>query len=161
MPKSRNQQEEEKRAPPPLSFAGRDLVTREEALKVLGVKPATLYTYVSRGWIRSVPSGKGRRHGFVREDVERARVRGSARTNAGARAEAALRFGDPVIPTRITEITSDGPRYRDRPALDLASTGASFEAVAVLLWTGAWIDGHLTWEAPPPQVGRDELARLL
>ncbi len=137
------------------------LVSREEALRILRVKPATLYTYVSRGWIRSVPSGKGRRHGFVREDLERVRARASARAHGSARAEAALRFGDPVVSTRITEITPEGPRYRNRLAIDLAATGSSFEAVAVLLWTGAWTDAHLTWEALPSQLEHDDVARLL
>ena len=66
-------------------------VTRDEALALLGVKSATLYTYVSRGWIRRIP-GPGRNQSFyLREDVAAVHARGSARAAAGVIAGAAMR----------------------------------------------------------------------
>ena len=139
----------------------RDYVPREEAMRLLGVKRPTLYTYVSRGWIRSLPLNEGRKHVFSREDIERMHTRSMARAGAAARAEGAMRYGEPVITTRITEITPDGPRYRNRLALDLAREGSSFESVAVLLWTGAWPDEQLRWLADQPDFHPDDLVKAV
>lgn len=125
-----------------------DHLTRDEALSRLGIKRSTLYTYVSRGWIKSVPSETSRSHLFSREDVERIRGRGLAHAGDIAPSETAMRWGPPVIPTRITQITPGGPRYRGRDVLELARAGYSFEAVAQLLWSGAWEDGKLVWNLP-------------
>lgn len=131
-------------AAPPAS----DYLTRDEALSRLGIKRSTLYTYVSRGWIKSVPSDASRSHLFSREDVERIRGRGLAHAGDIAPSETAMRWGPPVIPTRITQITPEGPRYRGRGVLELARAGYSFEAVAQLLWSGTWEDGKLAWDLP-------------
>ena len=139
----------------------RDYVPREEALRLLGVKRPTLYTYVSRGWIRSLPLNEGRKHVFSREDIQRMHTRSMARAGAAARAEGAMRYGEPGITTRITEITPEGPRYRNRLALDLARQGSAFESVAVLLWTGAWHDDPLRWPADPPDFHPDDLIKAV
>jgi len=44
-------------------------VTRDEALSLLVVKPATLYTYVSRGWIRRIPGPARNQSFYFREDI--------------------------------------------------------------------------------------------
>ena len=121
---------------------------RDQALSRLGIKRSTLYTYVSRGWIKSVPSETSRSHLFSREDVERIRGRGLAHAGDIAPSETTMRWGPPVIPTRITQITPEGPRYRGRDVLELARAGYSFEAVAQLLWSGTWEDGKLAWDLP-------------
>jgi len=125
-----------------------DYLTRDEALSRLGIKRSTLYTYVSRGWIKSVPSDASRSHLFSREDVERLRGRGLAHAGDIAPSETAMRWGPPVIATRITQITPEGPRYRGRDVLELARAGYAFEAVAQLLWGGTWEDGKLVWNLP-------------
>lgn len=124
-----------------------DYLSRDEALALLGVKRSTLYTYVSRGWIKSVPSEGSRSHVFSREDVERIRARGMAHAGDIASTETAMRWGPPVIATRITQITPEGPRYRGRDVLELARAGYSFEAVAQLLWSGTWHDGRVVWRS--------------
>jgi excisionase family DNA binding protein len=43
----------------------------EEAARALGVKPATLYAYVSRGLLRSYRQGIRRRRLYRRADIER------------------------------------------------------------------------------------------
>lgn len=128
---------------------GEDNVSREDALRLLGVKKATLYTYVSRGWIQSFPLDEGRSHVFSRADVERLRARGQARAGTGAVAQAAMHYGEPIITSRITEITPEGPRYRGRLAVDLAQQNAAFETVALWLWTGVWLDDQVRWNDVP------------
>ena len=125
-----------------------DYLTREEALTVLRVKPQTLYCYVSRGYIRSVPQPDGRSSFYAREDVDKMKAKSAARAGHGAAAAGAMRWGEPVIQTAITEITADGPRYRSRLAIDLVRANASFETVAEFLWTGQWFEELVSWRAP-------------
>jgi len=114
-----------------------DFLSAEEVCEALGVKRATLYTYVSRGWIQRVASGRGRRNLYLRSDVERLRQRRDARSGHTATAAGALRWGEPVIRTRIASLSEAGIRYRGRPLEALLASGVSFEAVAELLWTNA------------------------
>lgn len=126
-----------------------DYLTRVQALDILRVKPQTLYCYVSRGYIRSVPQPDGRSSFYLREDVDKMKAKSAARAGHGAAAAGAMRWGEPVIQTSITEITSDGPRYRGRPVLDLVRAGSSFETVAEFLWTGNWFDELDRWQVAP------------
>lgn len=141
---------------------GADYLTAAQAAKMLRVKPQTLYTYVSRGLIRSVAQLDRKSRLYFREDVEKARARSQARQGAGAAAESAMRWGQPVINTSITEITPLGPRYRGRLALELAREGRSFESVAELLWTGIQHDEPMVWEHElVPREFKDQLDRVL
>jgi len=125
-----------------------EYVSRESALKMLRVKPQTLYAYVSRGHVRSVQQpGGGRRSLYARADIEALKARINARHGHRVAAAAAMRWGEPIIPTAITEITEDGPSYRGKSAVALARAGTSFEAVAEWLWTGLWLDEKVTWPA--------------
>ena len=49
---------------------GDDFLTADEACELLGVKPATLYAYVSRGVLSSFRQGIRRRRLYRRQDVE-------------------------------------------------------------------------------------------
>ena len=102
---------------------------------MLGVKAATLYAYVSRGWIESVPGPAGRPRAYRKEDVLRLKVRHDARRGHGPVAAGALRLGEPVLETEIARIGPQGPEYRGQSAVALAER-LSFEAVAALLWGG-------------------------
>jgi len=56
---------------------GEEFLTAQEACAMLGVKPATLYAYVSRGLLGSFRQGIKRQRLYRREDVERlTRLRG-------------------------------------------------------------------------------------
>ena len=146
----------------PRSGEERRYVEREEALAALGVKPQTLYAYVSRGWIRSVQMpGGGKRSLYAREDIDKVRARSSARAGHGVAAAGSMRWGQPIVPTSITEIRADGPHYRGRAALGLAAEGASFENVAEMLWGGAWRDEPMRWEAQAASADVAEMARRL
>jgi len=114
-----------------------------EAARLLGVKLPTLYAYVSRGLLRSLPGRGGRARRYLRSDVEALRERGpSVRAAAGA-----LRWGEPILESSITAMTPAGPAYRGRLATELATAGVPFEAVAELLWTGALPAGPVAWDA--------------
>ena len=49
---------------------GEEFLTVEEAAGLLGIKPATLYAYVSRGVLRSYRQGIKRQRLYRRADVE-------------------------------------------------------------------------------------------
>ncbi|WP_433517634.1 citrate/2-methylcitrate synthase [Nonomuraea sp. CA-143628] len=94
------------------------------AAERLGVKPATLYAYVSRGVLKRRHS-EDRRSLFDAAEIEQLARRGRPR-------------GQPpelVIESGITALGLDRPYYRGRDALTLART-AAFETVAEWLWTG-------------------------
>lgn len=115
-------------------------LSSREASRRLGVKLTTLYAYASRGLITSSPGERARARLYSKEDVERLRTRHAARSGHGPVAASALRFGEPVLETRISDVGADGPRYRGQPAVELCRAGVSFERVAELLWTGTLPD---------------------
>jgi citrate synthase len=110
-------------------------LTAAQACRLLDVKRQTLYAYVSRSLVRRMRTADGTR--YARDDLLRLRARHEARSGHGPVAAGALRWGEPVLASAITAIAADGPRYRGRPAVQLAADGASFEAVAELLWSDA------------------------
>lgn len=129
---------------------------------MLAVKLPTLYAYTSRGLVRSVPGPKGRTRRYLRADLERLRARRDARSGHGPVAAAALRFGEPVLDTRLTAIDPErGPIYRGHPAATLTEQGTPFEAVCELLWTGASPSESTVWPPSDPPPAVDSLARLL
>jgi citrate synthase len=135
-----------------------DCVSRAEALALLGVKPETLYSYVSRGLIRRVAVEDGRSL-YARFDVERMRARSIARSGHGPAAGAAVHWGEPILETRLTQITLDGPVYRGVLATDLARAGRPFIEVARYLWSGDWTGARPGAEIDP-DLGR-RLGHLL
>lgn len=118
-----------------------DTVSAAEAARLLGVKPATLYTYVSRGWLSSLAGPDGRRRRYPRAEVEA--IRRSSEAGKGHRAVAAgaVEWGQPVVDTVVSDIGSRGPRYRGMWAEELV--GAGFEATCERLWGVSSV-------APPP-----------
>jgi citrate synthase len=133
--------------PPSTSIPRAEWIGRQEALRILPVKPATLYTYVSRGMVRRQKRPGERQSLFSIHDLERLRAQSDAHASNAQRAVAALHWGEPSIATTITELGPDGPRYRRRHAVELAAEGASFEQVCSLLWTGAQDGGPAVWPA--------------
>jgi citrate synthase len=109
-----------------------------EATRLLGVSRATLYAYVSRGYVRSEPvPGTPRARRYAREDVERLRVRGEERRDPEKAAAHALRWGVPILESGITLIANGKLYYRGHDAAELART-RSVEEVAALIWTGSF-----------------------
>ncbi|MDH7974784.1 citrate synthase [Sphingomonas sp. AR_OL41] len=109
-------------------------LSREEALAMLGVRPQTLYAYVSRRLIerRTDPDDPRRSH-YRGEDILALtcrRARGRRRTTIAA---SAMAWGEPVIRTSISTVRHGRLIFRGRDAGDLAET-ATLEEVAALLW---------------------------
>ncbi len=103
-------------------------LSAQEAAAELGVRPATLYAYVSRGLIQSVP-GPGKQKRYDAADVRRLKTGKATDEGSGTPGLS----GHSVLETRLTMITDDGPLYRGLLATDLAQT-STLEAVATLLW---------------------------
>src|SRR6185295_17266812 len=113
-------------------------VSATEAAKVLGVNRATLYAYVSRGYIRSeARPGASRERRYSAEDVERLRRRNEERRDPGKAAGRALQWGMPILESSITLIDGGKLYYRGHDVVELAKT-RSVEEVASLIWTGAF-----------------------
>lgn len=132
-----------------------DTLSTEDAAAYLGIKRETLYAYASRGLVKGLPGARGRGRRYRRADLEPLRER-SAGPAAGA-----LRYGDPVLETRLTRMTPAGPEYRGRLATDLVREGTSFEAVAELLWTGRLLPTRPRWPGDGPALRERDFARLL
>src|SRR5262249_61948118 len=86
-----------------------------EAARLLGVSRATLYAYVSRGFIRSQPSPRSpRERTYASDDVERLRRRTEERRAPDKAAARSLPWGLAVLESAIALI--DGrPRYYPGP----------------------------------------------
>jgi citrate synthase len=120
-----------------------EFLTAAEAAQRLGVKPATLYAYVSRGVLSRGKAADGRGSRFDPGEIERLARRGRPRRPPGA--------ADITIESAITEITADRLRYRGLDALRLA-VSRTFEDVAELLWTAELPPAsapRAPWQATP------------
>ncbi len=126
-------------------------VSARVAAAFLGIDIRTLYAYVSRGAVRSAAAATGRSRQYLQQDLAKLKARHDARAGHGAVAAAALRWGEPVLDSAITEITPHGPAYRGHLATELARDGVAFERVAELLWQGHLPATDVAWarEAPP------------
>ncbi|MGW9043526.1 citrate/2-methylcitrate synthase [Streptomyces lydicus] len=105
----------------------RRLSTREAADR-LGVKPETVYAYVSRGQLTSRREPGGRGSTFDAKEVDALARRGGRREPSGAGSELAVRTG-------ITLIDRDHCYFRGVDTSELAAHH-SYEEVAEWLWTG-------------------------
>jgi citrate synthase len=137
-----------------------ELLTGAEAAALLGIKRETLYAYASRGLVRSEPGeGPGKARLYPAADLMLLKARRDARRGHGPVAASALRWGEPVLESAITAIKDGHLFYRGRSAVELAESGASFEAAAELLWAAPEAPPSPTaaWIGPPPE----KLAALL
>ncbi|WP_433292153.1 citrate synthase [Actinoplanes sp. CA-030573] len=108
------------------------MLSTEQVAERLGVKPATVYAYVSRGLLASRRNADGKGSLFARRDVDAFVARRKRTTTPGTQ-------------TGITLIRNGHLYYRGRDAGDLARE-STFEAVTTLLWTGS----PASEPAPPP-----------
>jgi citrate synthase len=145
--------------PPTATAPDRAWIGASEAARLLAVTRATLYAYVSRGYIRSQSKpGTSRERGYSRDDVERLRRRTDARRDPDKAATHTLQWGMPVLESSITLIDDETLYYRGHDAVTL-SQSQSVEAVAALIWTGS-LTSPLSKDPPPPKItplrGSDE-----
>src|SRR5258705_13144717 len=107
-----------------------------EASRLLGVTRATLYAYVSRGFVRSqASSGASRERTYSHDDVQRLRRRTEERRAPDKAAARALQWGMPILESSIALIDGRRLYYRGLDAATLARS-RSLEEVAALIWTG-------------------------
>ena len=140
-------------------------LSSRQAAERLGVKPATLYAYVSRGLLHPERTGRGSFFD-LQEVIELSRTsrrpggpgqpsaRSSrARIPRAAPGEAETIREDPVFVTELTLIADGHLYYRGRDAVEL-SRSATFEEVAEWLWSGQWPTGPVDWEVPAAVAAR-------
>lgn len=120
------------------------MLTTNQAARRLGVKPATVYAYVSRGLLTS--EKLNRQSMFDVAEVEALAQRTGARGAPAAVTD--------HIRTRISLLEHDRLYYRGRPVTELSST-KRFEDVAHWLWTSVdtvglqFPEGQEIWMALP------------
>lgn len=125
--------------------SGERRIGTQEAARLLGVKPATVYAYVSRGQLTSRRDPVGRGSSFDAREVE-ALARRSRREAAGPSGSAAS-AGELSVRTALTLIEADRYYFRGVDAVELASR-YRYEEVAEWLWTGTLVRGA-RFTAPP------------
>jgi citrate synthase len=120
-------------------------LTATEALRMLNVRPQTLYANVSRRRIRAKPDPKDPRRSLYHE----ADVRSLSRKQGGRRkstvvAANAMEWGDPVLASSVSTVAEGRLYYRGRDAVAL-SESASLEEIAHLLWVAEAINLRFAW----------------
>jgi citrate synthase len=115
-------------------------LSAKEAAERLGVKPQTLYAYVSRGLIRRTRPAGSRLSRYDRDDVERVATR--ARPVRG-------RAGPEIaVDSAITRLDPAGHLAYRGWDVTRAATEAHYEQVAAWLW-GTTFGPHDHWAAAP------------
>lgn len=111
-------------------------IAAEDARERLGVRPQTLYAYVSRGRVRVRPDPNDPRRSLYRaEDIAALRQRKSRSRKLAEVAAGAIAWGEPVLESEITTVAGGRLFYRGRDAIRLAET-ETLESVARLLRGG-------------------------
>lgn len=108
-------------------------LTSAEAASQLGISLATLYAYVSRGFIRSIriDGNPHRTRAYMAEDIYRLLSSREMRRKQGPSDEPQA----DALESRITLIENERLYYRGHDALELARTH-TVERVAGILWEG-------------------------
>jgi citrate synthase len=112
-------------------------LSAEKAAKALDVSLQTLYAYVSRKGVRSLPIPGSRKRRYWKSDIERLRNK---------KQPIAAPLGPLKRESEITLITESDIFYRGLNATELAEN-ASFEFVAALLW--GFREEEIFARAPP------------
>ena len=127
----------------------------DEACSLLGVRPQTIYAYVSRGKLEVMPDpGDSRRSLYRAEDVAGLAKRKLAGRKHETVAANALFGSEPSIPTALCSFVRGRPHYRGQDAVSLARS-ATLEDVTQLFW-GAELPADFSSSVPvaPGKPGR-------
>lgn len=124
--------------------AQRGLVPARIAAALLGVKPETVYAYVSRGLLTSHRRVGERGSWFDPAELDDLARRGRGRGTG--------RRPDVVVESAVTLVADGAYWYRGHDPVALCAS-ASFEQVAELLWTGVLPAEHEPWTPDGRAVG--------
>jgi len=121
-------------------------LTSQEAAAALNISVTSLYSYVSRGLIKSQSTHGSRKRGYLRSDITALKDRQNGDKNDHNF------FLEPDLrQDKITQITESGPVYRGKDAGALART-ESLESVAEWLWQ---VDHSPFATAPNPVIPKN------
>jgi citrate synthase len=114
-----------------------DWLDADQVLERLGIRPQTLYAYVSRGRIEAAAHPHDPRRSLYRASDVAALAQKKARGRRAADVAAeAIAWGEPVLPSAITTVAGGRLWYRGRDAVELAEQGLTLENVGRLLRGG-------------------------
>lgn len=135
-----------------------DWIAADEARERLGVRPQTLYAYVSRGRVQvRVDPRDPRRSLYRAADIAALTDRKTRSRKVAEVAAGAIAWGEPVLASAITTISGGRLYYRGRDAVTLSDT-ETLEAVARLLRGGHGVALKRT-DRPSPPEGPDMRSR--
>ncbi len=127
-----------------------DWLDADQVLERLGIRPQTLYAYVSRGRIEAAAHPQDPRRSLYRASDIAALAQKKARGRRAADVAAeAIAWGEPVLPSAITTVAGGRLWYRGQDAAELARA-ASLEEVARLLRGGHGTALKSVRRAEPP-----------
>lgn len=128
-------------------------IAADEARSRLGVRPQTLYAYVSRGrvQVRADPHDP-RRSLYRAADIASLADRKARSRKVSEVAAGAIAWGEPVLSSAITTVSGGRLFYRGRDAVELSQT-ETLEAVARLLRGGHGAALKRTDRPRPPEGG--------
>lgn len=128
------------------------LLDAAAATRVLSITRASLYVYVSRGLIRSVPHPeRSRACLYAAADIHALIERRTRTRRPRAAAATALDYGLPVLKSRLTHFENGRCFYRDREAVAF-SRNASIEDAARLLWNTGEVDPFANVQFDPRRI---------
>lgn len=129
----------------------KDWIAAEEARDRLGVRPQTLYAYVSRGRVQTRPDPRDPRRRLYRAaDITALTQRKSRSRKVSDVAAGAIAWGEPVLASEITTVAGGRLFYRGRDAIRLSDT-ETLESVARLLRGGHGAALKRTQRPQPPK----------
>lgn len=116
--------------------SGGSYLSAAEAAEELGISLPTLYSYVSRGLLRSEFADPARRtRRYHAADVQRLKARQEMRRDPQKVVDTALHWGTPMLSSALTLIEGGRCYYRGQDVVELERQ-CSVEEVAALFWTG-------------------------
>lgn len=125
-------------------------MTLDEARDALGVRPQTIYAYVSRGRIGVSPDPEDSRRSLYRAEDVKALLRRKETGRTRETLAATTLFGaEPSLPTSISAFSGGRPFYRGVDVVELAAT-ATLEDAARLLWN---VEQPPRFPSPPAMKG--------
>jgi len=124
----------------------------DQVLERLGIRPQTLYAYVSRGRIEATAHPRDPRRSLYRASDVAALAQKKARGRRAADVAAeAIAWGEPVLPSAITTVVGGRLWYRGHDAILLAEQGLTLENIGRLLRGGHGAALKASRRSPPPE----------